>query len=143
MKTHKVSRILLFAISSIVLFTTCENWRETAGDLAGMWQMTEWRDMTTGNIKANKTDGYYFCFQLDMMKFQEAGKSEHYLSYFKHIGDSLFIEHLIYWPAEELRPITELAKYGVPASGHFHIDVLNNNNLQLSSQEGILSFRKY
>ena len=85
----------------------------------------------------------YYCFQLKLLKFQTLGQYDYYLSYFTQKGDSLFIGKTIYWPAEEERSLDELASFGVPANGRFHIDVLNDDHLQLSSNEGTLSFRRY
>ncbi|MBQ8050754.1 MAG: lipocalin-like domain-containing protein [Bacteroidaceae bacterium] len=135
-----ISIILLCAALSA--FWGCENWRETAGDIAGMWQMTEWRDAANQVQPINEGELYY-CFQLRLMKFQTRGKNEYYLSYFTHKGDSLLVGKTIFWPAEEERQLEELARFGVPADGKFHVDVLDDDHLVLSSREGTLSFRRY
>ena len=120
----------------------CESWRETAGDIAGMWQMTEWRDANNQAMPLNEGELYY-CFQLRLLKFQTRGRNNYYLSYFTHTGDSLIVGKTIYWPAEEERPLSELEYMGVPADGRFHVAVLNGDKLVLSSSAGTLSFRRY
>ena len=137
----KATHIILIC-AVICNIWACENWRETAGDIAGMWQMTEWRD-SDNQVKPLDKGQFYYCFQLKLLKFQTLGQYDYYLSYFTQKGDSLFIGSTIYWPAEEERPLSELQGFGVPANGKFHIEVLNDKHLVLSSPEGTISFRRY
>ena len=44
---------------------------------------------------------------------------------------------------DSLVSLTDLARYGVPADGRFHIDVLTNDLMVLTSSEGTINFRKY
>lgn len=139
-----MKKIITILLSCVILssFFGCENWRETAGDIAGMWQMTEMRDAAEQVMPINEGE-LYFCFQLNLVKFQRKGHNDYYLSYFTHSGDSIFVGKTIYWPAEEERPLDELAPFGVPADGGFHIDILNDDHLRLSSTKGTLLFRRY
>ena len=134
--------ISALCLSVTMLISSCEVKWDQNGDLDGMWQMTEWRD-NTGTILATKEQGYYFCFQLQLLKFQESGKGAHYLSYFTATHDSLIIGRTYEWPADSISPLSSLSKYGIPSDGRLHIDLLNSNHLILSSSEGILTFRKY
>ena len=133
---------ILFALLPMCLVGSCENWRETAGDIAGMWQLTEWRD-ASNNVIATKEAGLYYCFQLNLLKFQVANQGEHHLSYYTHTHDSLFLGKTIYWPGDSVCQHSDLAKFGVPADGRLRIDVLNDDKLQLSSAQGTLLFRRY
>lgn len=134
-----------FILFSMVLLLCCcdgMKWDEN-GDLDGMWQMTEWRDNHTGNIVKTNKDGYYYCFQLKLLKFQEKDKGSHYLSHFKRTGNSLLVEAPVFYPDEEKRPMEELAKYGIPSNGRLTIDLLNSERLQLSTEDAVMLFRKY
>ena len=139
-----VSYYIALLLLYIVLFTGCDGWKwDENGDLDGLWQLTEWHDKTTGNVSMTKNDELYYSVQLKLLKIQKMDKSGYYFSYFTNTGDSLFLEAPVHWPEDEKRPLSELAPYGVPANGHFHIDVLNSKNMVLSSTTAILSFRKY
>lgn len=136
----------LLYICAFFVLLACESKHETAGDLAGMWQLTEWRNANDSTI-ATKEDGIYYCVQLNLMRFVMASNTTRYhLSYYRHTQDSLSIYHVLDYPADTLvreNDFSMMHKYGVPADGKFHIDVLNNNVMQLSSKEGTLVFRKY
>ena len=144
---RKIFCILHFTFY-ILLFISCDSKWDQNGDLYGMWQLTEWRD-ASNDIKATKADGIYYCVQLNLLKLRKTSQSEYYLSYFTHTGDSLLIGRTVKWPQESNWPadttcaLTDLAPLGVPTDGKFHIDVLNNDCMVLSSTQGTVSFRKY
>ena len=137
---HKA--LLLFTFCSLMLMVSCTHWRETAGEIAGMWQMTEWRN-ADGQTLATQANGIYYCIQLDLMKFQRKDKEDYYLSYYTHARDSLIIGKIVHWPSDTVGSYSDLASFGVPADGRFHVDVLNDDHLQLSSKEATLVFRRY
>ena len=137
---HKA--LLFFSICTLLLIASCTNWRETAGEIAGMWQMTEWRN-ADGQTLATKDKGIYYCIQLDLMKFQRKDKDDYYLSYYTHTRDSLIIGKIVHWPSDSVCTFSALESFGVPADGRFHVDVLNDDHLQLSSKEATLVFRRY
>ena len=137
---HKA--LLFFTFCSLMLMFSCTHWRETAGEIAGMWQMTEWRN---AERRVTQDLGIYYCIQLDLIKFQRKDKDDYYISYYTHARDSLVLGKIVHWPTDTVCTCNDLALkfYGVPADGRFHIDVLNDDHLQLSSEEATLVFRRY
>lgn len=132
---------MLCLLCCTFLLSSCKMADEN-GDLDGMWQLTEWRDAAGQTVPFNKGELYY-CFQLKLLKFQSAKRDSYYLSYFSHTGDILQIGKTVEWPSEEERPLSELAPFGAPSDGRFHIDLLTGSHMQLSTGESVLLFRKY
>ncbi len=133
--------VLLFVL---VTFCGCDGWKwDKNGDLDGMWQMTEWRDNVADAVVATKERGFYYCVQLQLIKFQDIHAGSYHLAYFTHTPDSLIIGYSIRYPADTVSTMSELAKYGVPADGHFHVDALTNSHMVLRSRQATLTFRKY
>lgn len=122
---------------------SCDAKWDKNGDLDGMWQMTEWRNTTTNTIVKTNQDAYYYSFQQDLIKMIKIKEGGYYLSHFTKSADSLYIREPIFWPKEEKRPMSELAKYGVPGHGRFHIDMLTSECMILSSDTATIAFRKY
>ena len=141
MGTYKVHYFLPF-ILCLAVFLACDRKTDENGDLDGMWQLTEWRDRATGQVLKTNEANIYYCVQLKLIKFQNGGHG-YYLSNFTHTPENLTIGKTVYWPGDEERPLSELAPYGVPNDGRFHIDVLTGNRMQLSTGEHTLVFRKY
>ena len=139
---NTLSYTLLCALC-LTLFTACDSKWDKNGDLDGMWQLTEWRDKATDQVVKTNDDSIYYCVQLNLIKFQRGSREQNYLSYFTYTDDSLFIGKTVAWPSDRVSPLTELAKYGVPSNGKFHIDGLNSKHMVLSSNDVILRFRKY
>ena len=134
---------ILCLVCCTLLFSSCKMADEN-GDLDGMWQLTEWRDKATNQVIKTNANGLYYSFQKKVMMFQQAPQESHYLSHFTHTGNELVVGKTIFWPDETERPLTELtAKFGVPADGRFHIDVLTSTRMQLSTDAHVLQFRKY
>ncbi len=123
--------------------TACESKWDENGDLDGMWQLTEWRDRTSGMVLKTNADSVYYCVQLKLIKFQNMAQQFYYLCYFTQTPDSLIIGKVTTWPTNEEKAFTELAPYGVPANGRFHIDALSRKHMRLSSDDAFLTFRKY
>ncbi len=134
---HTLSIICLLACLS-----SCENKRDTNGDLGGMWQLTEWRDQADSVVATNEQQIYYH-FQLELMKIQRIGDGTYYLARFTHTQDSLIVDSIYNRPDEELVSFEDMREYGIPRDGRFHVDALSDSHLVLSSQEGTLTFRKY
>ena len=136
---------ILHFIFYILILSGCDGWKwDENGDLDGMWQLTECREKGTDNVLKTQDDAIYYSIQLKLIKIQKMDKEGYYISYFTHPGDSLFLETPVHWPEDKkYEDYSELAPYGVPSNGHFHIDVLNSKNMVLSSPAAILSFRKY
>ncbi len=135
----KLLLTLLFPILSIL--GGCENWHETAGDLAGMWQLTEWKD-TDGKVIATKDDGIYYSFQLELMKLQKLG-DYFYLLYYTHEGDYIILGNIYQRPNDNPVESSSIEYLGAPTEGKFHIDCLSGGKMILSSSKGTLQFRKY
>lgn len=136
-------KLLLFSLA-IVLFS-CESKQDRNGNLGGYWQMEEWRN-TSDSVIATKEDRIFYSVQLSLMKFHKLTDMHHdyYLSYFNHASDSLIVYRPVKYINDSLVSLSELSRYGVPSDGRFHVDVLTNEHLQLSSSEtGTLKFRKY
>ncbi|MBQ7683718.1 MAG: lipocalin-like domain-containing protein [Bacteroidaceae bacterium] len=143
MGTYKVHYFLPF-ILCLMVFLACDRKTDENGDLDGMWQLTEWRDRSTGHVLKTNEDNIYYCVQLKLIKFQVGGVgSSYYLSHFTHTPEALTIGKTVYWPDDEERPLSELAPYGVPSDGRFRIDALTGSRMQLSTDQDILVFRKY
>lgn len=128
-----------------VMFTTasCDKVDDN-GDLGGMWQLTEWRALPSGEVRATKTDAIFYSVQLNLMKFSIYNDMDTYhLARFSHRNDSLILGKIYARPDEKEVPATELAKYGVPPSGAFAIDNLTSSSMTLRSDSAVLTFRKY
>ncbi len=127
----------------LTLFTACDSKWDKNGDLDGMWQLTEWREKATNQVVKTNDDSIYYCVQLNLIKFQRGSREQHYLSYFTHTEDSLFIGKTVSWPSDKVSPVTDLKFYGIPSDGRLRIDALNRNRMVLSCEQWTLSFRKY
>ncbi|MCD8301805.1 MAG: lipocalin-like domain-containing protein [Prevotellaceae bacterium] len=132
--------IIIVAVLACML--SCENKRDTNGDLGGMWQLTEWRD-TADSLIATNEDGFYYHFQLQLMKIQHMGDGTYYLARFTHTADSLIVNEIYNRPDEEVVSLSDMKAYGIPADGRFHVDALSDSHMVLSGSEGTLVFRKY
>lgn len=136
---------IIFVIFVALIACACENKRDTNGDLGGFWQLMQWRNPKDSLIATDESKIFY-SVQLTLLKLHRLsdGYSNYYLSYFNHKNDSLIIYRPVRFVNDSIVSITDLAKYGVPSDGRFHIDVLTEESLQLSSEEtGVLVFRKY
>lgn len=145
MEQYKMKNIFYICslVYCVILLGSCAKGDQN-GDLDGMWQMTQWRDKATGDTIKTQQDGIFYCVQLNLIKIQEGGVGNyHYLAYFRQTSDSLILGKTVKWPAETDAEENELAQYGVPANKRFHIEALTDKNLVLSSEQSILTFRKY
>lgn len=138
----KAKLYILALVAAVLSMSSCDK-KDCNGDLDGMWQLTEWRDKATDHIVKTNQDSLYYCFQQKLVKFQHGSLSEHYLSRFEHTSDELVIGQTTAWPADEVRPLTELAPFGVPADGRLHVERLSNSHMVLSTAASTLTFRKY
>ncbi|MCD8266463.1 MAG: lipocalin-like domain-containing protein [Prevotellaceae bacterium] len=125
----------------ICLLASCENKRDTNGDLGGMWQLTEWRD-TQDSVVATNEQRIYYSFQLQLMKIQRSGVGT-FLALFTHTPDSLFVDSVYSRPYDERVSFEDVSECGIPKDGKFRVDALSDSHLVLSSPEGTLTFRKY
>ena len=121
----------------------CDKW-DCNGDLDGMWQMTEWRD-ADGAVKATKEDMIFYSFQLQMASFQKHSKLIR--TSMKATPEQIYIFDPVKYKGgghDDIRPMSELATYGVPEDGIFLIRVLTHSTMQLeTNSQNILTFRKY
>ena len=146
MRLKAISYLLLFIGHSLlaVVLTSCGD--ESAGDLAGMWQMTQWQDKASNDIVKTNADGLYYCFQNHLIKFQERNNSTHYyLSYYTRTRDDIQLSNTIEYPVDTvvttLTPLTQ--QFAMPEDGKFHILHLSHSQLVLETEQATLTFRKY
>lgn len=116
----------------------CENKRDSS-DLAGQWQLLEWRD-ASGKTVGTKEDGIYYRFQLSLLQLEFS-----YICKYVETPDSLILQgaYKNMYNTDTPVPFTEFAEYGIPEDGRFGIDVLNSDDLVLSGKSGVLRFRRY
>ncbi|MBQ9558369.1 MAG: lipocalin-like domain-containing protein [Bacteroidaceae bacterium] len=137
--------IVLYFATALFLFS-CDGWKwDKDRDFYGMWQMTEWRDKSSGDVLKTQADGLYYCFQLGVMKFQNSNFiGSYYLSRYTHSHDSLRLDDIVEYPVDTIIQPTGLTeKFGTPANGRYHIDHLSDSHMILSTDESILTFRRY
>ncbi|MCI6823646.1 MAG: lipocalin-like domain-containing protein [Bacteroidales bacterium] len=154
MKMARMPFLLLFVFAA---FASCAKMDDN-GDLGGQWQLTEWRDKATGEIKATNETGIYYAFQLDLMQFRRIDKGYYYLARFYNRGDSLLLGDIYSWGKElaeteegvgngtmekKAAPAELTEDFGVSPDGKFAIETLNSSTLVLSNGQALLKFRKY
>lgn len=116
----------------------CDNKRDSS-DLAGQWQLLEWRD-ASGKTVRTKEDGIYYCFQLSLLELDPT----RYCKY-QQTPDSLILlgAYKNKYNVDTQVPFSEFAEFGIPQDGRFGIDALNDDDLVLSGKSGVLRFRRY
>lgn len=137
---NSIIKILLVA-TLLLGMGSCDK-MEDNGDFAGLWYLSEWKNLPDGEIKADKQNRIFYAVQLDLMEFKGGGHGS-YLSRFRRTADSLFIGTVYHGPKDDIVDIEELAPFGVPADGKFAIDKLSKQALVLRTDEAVLTFRKY
>ena len=134
---------ILALIALISTAASCDKVDDN-GNLGGLWQLTEWRALPSGEVRANKAQAIFYAVQLNLMKFSIHNDIDTYhLARFIHRNDSLILGKIYARPDEHEVSAAELAKYGVPPSGAFAIDNLTSSRMILRSDSAILTFRKY
>ncbi len=124
--------------------SSCETKYDQNGNLDGMWQMLRWEDTQSQTVHADKSTGIYYCFQLNLMRIWKAESPRTYfLAYFTHRGDSIILGDIFSYPGDSVHITSDLAEYGVPENGRFHVDRLNSDKMVLSHKTEVLTFRKY
>ena len=140
-----MKKFILTPILLLLALSACDNKRDHNGDLGGMWQLTEWRS-PEGTTLATKADQIFYSVQLNLIRFRDYDDGtwgDYYLAYFRHTPDSLIVYRPVNYAKDSLVSLQDLARYGVPANGRFHIDALNGDMMILSSPSGTINFRKY
>ena len=133
---------------ALTLLVSC-NKMETAGDLAGNWQLTSMTDNTTGEVKADKTSQMFYTVKRELLQMHRYSTDPEYtyacLCRYEHRGDSLILTEAYenHSNTDSLVAFTYLHKYGVTDDGRFRIVTLDGDNLVLRNAENTLSFRKY
>ncbi len=129
---------LLLPLVLLALLTGCDNKRDSS-DLAGQWQLLEWRD-ASGKTVRTKEDGIYYCFQLSLLELDPT----RYCKY-QQTPDSLILQgaYKNKYNVDTQVPFSEFAEFGIPQDGRFGIDALNGDDLVLSGKSGVLRFRRY
>lgn len=126
-----------------MLCPSCENKHEDNGDLAGMWQLTQWR--AGDDLMADKTAGIYYTISRQLMKIQKQNTENSYICRQERQGDSLILNTFTQYinSKDSIIPTASLHSMGIPADGRFRIDILKHDHMQLSSGINTLQFRKY
>jgi len=135
----------LLLLITVICMTACNKMDEN-GALDGNWQLTEWRTATGDSIIAtNHTRKIYYTVKYDILKFQDMldASNYHCLAYFRHQADTLVVERAFSQPFDDVIPLDSLANYGCPANGRYLIRRLTHEHLVLSSDLGVLTFRKF
>lgn len=116
----------------------CENKRDSS-DLAGQWQLLEWRD-ASGKTVGTKEDGIYYRFQLSLLQLEFS-----YYCKYVETPDSLILlgAYKNKYNVDTQVSFSEFAEFGIPQDGRFGIDALNGDDLVLSGKSGVLRFRRY
>ena len=132
------SLLMWLPLVLLAVLCGCENKRDSS-DLAGQWQLLEWRD-ASGKTVRTKEDGIYYCFQLSLLELDPT----RYCKY-QQTPDSLILQgaYKNMYNTDTQVPFTEFAEYGIPQDGRFGIDALNGDDLVLSGKSGVLRFRRY
>ena len=129
---------ILLPLMLMSLFAACENKRDSS-DLAGQWQLLEWRDPSDAVVRT-KEDGIYYRFQLSLLQLEFEK-----LCKYVETPDSLILlgAYTNKYNTDTPVPFTKFAHFGIPEDGRFGIDVLNDDDLVLSGKSGVLRFRRY
>ncbi|MGN0233694.1 MAG: lipocalin-like domain-containing protein [Bacteroidaceae bacterium] len=138
-------RMLLLVAILCSALCSCENKRDKNGDLGGMWQMLEWRNVQNQVLK-DKRSRIFYSVQLKLIRLRDYNdRGDYYQCYFRHTPDSLVIYRpTLYSAKDSLVSLSDLARFGVPADGKFRIQVLNSDRMVLTSADTLtLVFRKY
>ena len=122
----------------LAVLTGCDNKRDSS-DLAGQWQLLEWRDASDAVVRT-KEDGIYYCFQLSLLELDPT----RYCKY-QQTPDSLILlgAYKNMYNTDTPVAFSEFAHFGIPEDGRFGIDALNGDDLVLSGKSGVLRFRRY
>lgn len=172
LKTELAKRVylIIMAIWAALPITSCQNFRDDNGDLGGMWQLTRWMTRSSSGridslVATNDTAAthypmtIYYSIHRQSMQLQDgvagnelysSSRNNSYICTFRHTPDSLILVN-VYNRKQEIMtdgnaPDRDYSKYrdfGVPADGRFHIDLLTDKAMQLSTADDQLTFRKY
>jgi len=132
------SLLMWLPLVLLAVLAGCENKRDSS-DLAGQWQLLEWRD-ASGKTVGTKEDGIYYCFQLSLLELD----ATRYCKY-QQTPDSLILlgAYKNKYNVDTQVPFSEFAEYGIPQDGRFGINALSDDDLVLSGKSGVLRFRRY
>ncbi len=132
------SLLMWLPLVLLAVLCGCENKRDSS-DLAGQWQLLEWRD-ASGKTVGTKEDGIYYRFQLSLLQLEFS-----YYCKYVETPDSLILlgAYKNKYNVDTQVPFSEFAEFGIPQDGRFGIDALNGDDLVLSGKSGVLRFRRY
>lgn len=128
----------LLILLAVLVLPACDNKRDSS-DLCGQWQLVEWRDASDA-VVATKENGIYYCFELSLLQLD----ATHFCKY-EETPEKLILKgaYKNMYNTDTPIPFTDLKDYGIPSDGQFRIVVLNDDDLVLSGESGILKFRRY
>ena len=138
-------RLIFSMFFLVVALVSCDK-MDCNGKLDGNWQLTEWRDIVSGDVVADNTSGIFYTVKLELIQFKSNAAGYYpYLAYFDHKGDSLIIGDVFHNQAntDSLVTLGDLAQFGDDGSGRFLIRDLSSDRLVLTNRQNRLTFRKY
>ncbi|MBQ0050072.1 MAG: lipocalin-like domain-containing protein [Bacteroidales bacterium] len=145
----KTARHTLYIIIALLLaLSSCESHRDNNGELGGNWQLIRWetRGTETGHVDqvvCGAESKIFYAIHRKLFKFSAGNTVNYHLSYFENENNTLSFYHITHYPTDSLCTASDLAKYGVPASGQLHIDKIGGESLVLSDKDNRLTFRRY
>lgn len=141
----KTGYSLLLVILS-VCWLSCENKRDTNGDLGGMWQMIHCVNQEGKSLYNKRDTTLYFSVRNQLFMFEEepGGTANYFVSYFDIHADILSFSNILHFPSNRIVTPAALKRYMVPEDGTFRIEALTQERLILSSGDTLrMTFRKY
>lgn len=134
-------------VLTLFLFTSCEMEVSHNGDLDGLWQLTEIREVCSPIIDIRET-GTTWGFQFNLVEIHCNARPSDVIARFERSGDYLRIYSLRYQhhdlDDQLITDPTYLVKYGIFSLDEtFKIEALTGNSMCLSSPHARLVFRKY
>lgn len=138
-------RLIMMIAVIMIMMISCGK-MDNNGDLGGNWQMVEWKDNATQDIKATNQALLFYTIHLNVIQFQDKRLgSDPHQALFVRRGDSLVLERvvLVKSNSDSLCTVDNLIKYGADGSGRFLIESLSDEHMILSNSKNTLKFRKY
>lgn len=134
---------LLLATLALLCGSACDNKRDMNGPFDGMWQLLSWQDKA-GRPLTDAPRDIYYCVQLKLIKFMNKNKHLNYhLAYFTRTPDSLVLGKIVHYPTDTVCQTDVLKPLGVPANGRFCVKELTDERMVLTTDQAVLTFRKY
>lgn len=151
----KIIQCTFSLLIALLIFCSCEDFRDHNGDFGGMWQLVEWKvqndGQETATIKATNADGIYYSIHRNLIQFTHClpgeplheGYSNRLLGYIEISGNLLTIKNVVYNYDDQFADSQKRNEYGIPDDGIYTILSISNEKLVLRHGNNTLTFRKY